>query len=186
MLLRLHQGRVVDACHSALIARDDIQGFGARECGRLWYGVANLVVATGNLSKSFFGSGPERERIYEERAPLRESLDVDDSSPLRQVKIRNDFEHLDERLDKWWRDSPNHNVVDAMVGPDDLVGGDPGVFGDKDFLRWLNPETGKVIFWGNELHIPSVMQEILRILPIAEREHQKPHWEALDRASDGE
>ena len=56
-------------------------------------------------------------RRYAERQSLRDSLSVDDSSPLRRVKIRNDHEHLDERIERWWDTSPNPNFVGLVVGP---------------------------------------------------------------------
>jgi hypothetical protein len=176
VLLNVCQGQVVFLCKAALLALDDIQGHGAPESGRLWYGVQNFIIASGNLSKLFFAAGrePGRTQRYEARQPLRESLGVTNESPLRQVRIRNDFEHLDERLEEWWGESPNRNFIDAIVGPEGMIVAPEGALGEKDTLRWLNPETGNVIFWGNELHIPSVAEEVRRLLPLAERLSMTP------------
>jgi hypothetical protein len=176
MLLRIYQGQVAYCCRAVLLALDDIQSPGAIETGRLWYGVQNLIVGAGNASKTLFGGGPkaDRSRRYVERQPLRDSVGVTDDSPFRRVTIRNDYEHLDERIEKWWAESANHNFVDAVIGPPGTVSGN--ALGDKDTLRWLDPENGKVIFWGNELDIPAVHEEAVRVLPVADAESRKPHW----------
>jgi hypothetical protein len=151
----------------------------------VWYGIQNFIIAAGNLSKTLWGTGKpeERKRRYVERQPLRDSLEVTDASPLRTVDIRNDYEHLDERIERWWDTSENHNVVDFFIGPRGAFGG-PGL-GDRDMMRWFDPTTGDVIFWGNELNIPSVMGEINRIHPIAEGEARKPHWDPDNRMAGG-
>lgn len=171
-LLRIYQMHVAVCCRAVLFAMGDLKSPGAYDNGRVWYAVPNLVIAAGNVSKALWGTGNEKQRArrYAERQPLRDSLRVTDDSPLRHVKIRNDYEHIDERIEDWWRDSPNHNIVDSFIGPR----GDFEGIDDNEMLRWIDPSTGDVIFWGNELNIPTVVAEVQRILPIAERESQKP------------
>jgi hypothetical protein len=174
LLLRIYQGQVVYCCKAVLLAYRDIQS-GLADGGdrdRIQYGVQNLCIAAGNLSKTLWGAGEERRA---ERQPLRDSLSVTEASPLKQVRIRNDYEHLDERIEEWWKESPHHNIVGFLVGPRGSVTGES--LGEKDVLRWLDPTTGDVIFWGNELNIPTVIKEVQRLLPIAEAEAQKPHWD---------
>jgi hypothetical protein len=174
-LLRIYQHQVVYGCTAVLLGLQDIQ---TEDDDRIWYGVQNLIIGAGNLSKTLWGTGrseEERQQRLATRQPLRESLSITDESPLRRVKIRNDYEHLDERIEEWWDTSPNRNWVGDFVGPRGSIVG-PG-FGDKDILRWLDPTTGDVIFWGNELNIPTVVAEVQRLLPIAQAESRKPHWE---------
>src|ERR1700751_2987470 len=123
MLLSVYQQQVVSLCEAGLLALADLNGYAAYKSGRLWYGVQNFIVAAGNLSKTFFGGGrePARTQPYEARKPLRDSLGVTDDSPLKQITIRNDFEHLDERIEEWWGESPNRNFLDAIVGPDNMI-----------------------------------------------------------------
>jgi hypothetical protein len=185
ILLRLYQCHVATCCRAVLFGLEDIEASNPQvPSERFWYGVQNLVTGAGNASKALWGQGNNPKR-YAERQPLRDSLSVTDASPLREVKIRNDYEHLDERLEHWWKTSPNHNVIDAMVAPRGSIVGN--ALGEKDTLRWLDPTTGDVIFWGNELNIPTVVAEVQRILPIAEAEGLKPHWEtpAQNQTSDG-
>jgi hypothetical protein len=173
----MFQRRVADSCQAVLLGVEDVESQGAIRSGRFWYGIQNLVVGAANASKALWGAGKaeDRRRRYRDRQPLRDSLSVTDASPLRQIKIRNDYEHLDERIEEWWKTSANHNVVSELIGPRGSVGGD--ALGDKDTLRWFDPTTGNLIFWGNELNVPSVAEEARRIFPLAEAESLKPHWE---------
>lgn len=185
LLLRTYQEQVVYSCRAVLLALEDIQtglkalediqtGLDAEhdtnEEARLWYGVQNFIIGAGNVSKALWGAGGSR---YAERQPLRDSLQADDSSPLKNIKIRNDYEHLDERIEKWWKKDKSHNRVGIYIGP---RGGVVGLH-ETSMMRWIDPTTGDVIFWGNELNIPEVAQEVQRILPIANAENSKPHWE---------
>ncbi len=186
MLLRIYQQQVEYCCRAVLFGLEDIQSVGAADNGRLWYGAQNLITGAGNASKTLWGIGnsTQRKRRYAERKPLRDSLSVDDDSPLRDIKIRNDYEHLDERIERWWDESPNRNFIGAMIGPRGAVGGDS--ITEIDTLRWLDPESGDVIFWGNQLHIPAVVREAQRILSIADAESRKPHREAPSTSGGGQ
>lgn len=179
-LLRVYQTQVLFCCKALVLAYQDI-ATGLEEGGnpdRVWYGVTNFIIGAGNLSKTLWGVGSKKERArrYTERQPLRDSLSVTDDSPLRDIKIRNDYEHLDERLEQWWNESEHHNMSDLNIGPKTAIAASPGVFGEKDMLRWLDPTTGDVNFWGNELNLLAVMSEVQRIFPIVQAEAQKPHW----------
>jgi hypothetical protein len=178
MLLRAYQGHVVHCCNNVIFGAEEIQKDPYNASGRLWYGIQNVVIGAGNLSKTLWGTGPNkqiRQRRLAERKPLRDSLGVKDDSPIRKVKIRNDYEHLDERIEDWWNTSTNRNLVTETIGPPGSVGGD--AIGPKDMHRQFDPTTGDVRFWGNELNIPSVLAEVLRIYPIAVAESRKPHWD---------
>jgi hypothetical protein len=183
LLLRAFQEQVAYSCRAVLLGFEDVQlgleELGSEaESGRLWYGVQNLVIGAGNVSKALWGTGPTqelRDRRYAERQPLRDSLGVTDTSPLRRIKIRNDFEHLDERIEDWWNESKSRSRIGILIGPRGSVGG--AGWDDMNTLRWLDPESGDVIFWGNELHIPSVVNEVNWLWPVAEAEGNKPHWQ---------
>src|ERR1039458_1723222 len=145
MLLRLFQRQVVFQCQAVILAAQDMQTAlntkppnpaWQQAQTRFWHGAHNLVVAVGNLSKTMWGSGnpEERRRRYAERQPLRGSLQVTDASPLRVVDIRNDYEHFDERLKRWWKTSTHHNYVGEMIGPRGSIGGS-AISEDRDILR---------------------------------------------------
>src|SRR6266567_3789272 len=46
---------------------------------RLWYSVQSFLITSGNISKLLFGSN---RQSYNQRADLRRSLGIDDSSPF--------------------------------------------------------------------------------------------------------
>jgi hypothetical protein len=182
-LLRIYQQHIIYTCQAMLFSQKDLEGgtqvaSEGRGPSLLWYGVQNLVIGAGNLSKALWGTGrtkQEAERRYYDRLPLRQSLQVTDASPLRRVKIRNDYEHLDERIEEWWAATPERNFVE-LIGPRDAIHTDDSL-GDKDILRWFDPTTGDIIFWGNELSVPVTLNEVRRILPLAIAESRKPRWD---------
>ena len=75
--------------------------------------------------------------------------------------MRNNFEHLDERLDQWWKESNRHNHVDLSIGPRSMISG----IDDIDMFRAFDPRTADLAFWGQSFNIQAIMQEVQRILP---------------------
>ena len=76
-----------------------------------------------------------------ERKELRESVEVTDKSQLHNVGMRNNFEHFDERLDRWWNDSSRHNYTDLNVMPRAAIKG----VDDNDNLsegQWVCKKCG--------------------------------------------
>ncbi len=70
--------------------------------------------------------------------------------------MRNKFEHIDEKLDDWWKKDPSHIIFDQMIG-------DPlrlGAANTKQIFRGLNPVTGAVYFWGTEYALPGVVRAL--------------------------
>jgi hypothetical protein len=166
MLLRIFQRHVLEQCEAVLISRSEMDP----RSPRLWYAAGNLVVATANLSKAFWG---QRGDLATQREPLRASLGVSDSSPLRATTMRNHFEHIDERVDLWWEKSPDRNYVDANIGdPNQLITG----VSEIDIFRTYDPQTGILHFWGDRFDTHAIVGEVQRILPMVRVEAAKPHW----------
>jgi len=141
-----------------------------RDQTNIWPSVTALLVAAANMSKLMWG---QAGKLAAERKPLRDSIGVEDTSPLRQTSMRNHYEHFDERLDEWWKNSKQHNIADRLIGPMGMIGGiDP-----LDSFRQYDPTTGDLIFWGDRFNILKITEEALRLLPALEREASKPHWE---------
>lgn len=132
-----------------------------------WHPIQALLTAVANISKALWGQGGKR---YVERQPLRDSLGVDDSSPLRPTSMRNNFDHFDERLDDWWQRSATHNYIDLSFG--DMASATKGAPEDEMF-RSYDPRTGDLVFWGQRYNLPSIIGEINRIMPLALREASK-------------
>jgi hypothetical protein len=172
MLLRLFQKQILLQCKFILVASNELNtSLITGDITRTFYAIQNLLVAASNVSKALWG---QARRKSEERKPLRESIGIEDDSPLSRILTRDDFEHFDERLTRWWAQSENHNYLDLSLGP--LRTSVQGL-SEQDMFRGFNPQTSDVMFWGTDFNLNSLIQEVLRILPILEREANKPHWD---------
>jgi hypothetical protein len=180
MLKRRFQSQVRDQCKFLIFSAqglDDamtlLQQHGPMGPGMdlLWYQLQNLLTAAANISKVLWGAGG---KLDEERRPVRESLGVPDDSPLQNTDLRNHFEHFDERLDRWWIESgPNHHFFDRNLGPPGMI----GALTPMDQFRQYDLSTHKAVFWGVEHDIKAIFEAAAELLPVAEAEANKPHWE---------
>jgi hypothetical protein len=174
----MFQQHVLFQCKSMLMAANDVNtGLAAHDFHRVFYGIQNLLNAAGNVSKALWG---QRDKLEEQRKPLRDSIGVDNNSPLHEVMMRNNFEHFDERLDRWWRESAQHNSMDFNLSPRNAVHG----FDEIDRFRVFDPHTTDLTFWGDDFNMQQLIDEALRILPTLQEEANKPHYERPeDRAA---
>jgi len=171
MLLRIFQKQVLLQCQFILFAARDINmALNQHDDTRTFYAIQNLLNAAANVSKALWGP---KGKFENERKTLRDSIGVSDTSPLRETLTRNAFEHFDDRLDEWWKQSNNHNYIDLSIGSiRTAISG----FSDMDMFRCLNPQTGAVSFRGTDFNLNPVIDEVRRILPKLEEEAAKPHW----------
>lgn len=132
--------------------------------------IQNILNAGANISKMLWG---QKGKSSDARRKLRESIGIADNSPLRNTTMRNHFEHIDERLDRWWTDSEKHNHADKIIGPQNLISGLDNI----DIFRWYNPDSQEIIFWGEKFNIQEIVSEVLKILPTVDLEAGKDHWE---------
>jgi hypothetical protein len=177
LLLRVFQRQVQLQCQALLVAGHDFNS--AQTTGDMahtWIAIQNILSAAANISKALWGQGG---RLSAEREPLRVSLQVDDTSPLRDVVMRNHFEHYDERLDHWWKTSEAHNHLDmGVLAPGAIQG-----LADTDMFRVFDPTTAEIVFWGQRFNVGALVQEAARLLPIASAEGNQPHWEPSEPPS---
>jgi len=173
--LRIFQHQVLDQCHFLLASANEVnQGLAQHDNNRVFYGIQNLLSAGANISKMLWGQGGKRS---EQRKRLRDSIGISDNSPLREVTMRNHFEHMDERIDRWWSESQRHNHADKNIGPKDrtIVGLDT-----IDMFRLFDPQTTEIVFWGQEFNLQALVNEVQTILPLLQAEASKPHWDESD------
>jgi hypothetical protein len=128
-----------------------------------------FVVGSGNLSKALWG---QQGKFAVQRADLRDSLGVTDQSPLKNVGMRNNFEHFDERIDTWWKDCPAHNHLDRLIGQPSAIEG----LSEKEMFRIYDPTAKQIVFWGQTFNLQEIATEVDRIFPVARAEAAKPHW----------
>jgi hypothetical protein len=181
MHLRIFQAQVELQCRTVIFAAQDVErALRLPDAALTWSAIQNLLTAAANISKALWGQGG---KLAVEREPLRASLGIADTSPLREVAMRNHFEHFDERLDRWWDTSANHIYVDMAVGPRGRTVSGPA---ESDMFRQFDPTTGEVIFWGERFNLQEIVSEAERLLPIVHAEASKPHWEAPNVSGGGQ
>lgn len=173
-LLRTFQRQVELQCKFVLTAAQELNKALAERnsAQQVFYALQNLLTASANISKALWGVKGNRD-LTKQRKPLRDSIGIRDDSPLREVNMRNNFEHFDERLDKWWRKSKRHNIADLSVGPPSTFQG----LEDIERFRMFDPSTTNMTFWGEEFNIQNIVNEVTRIFPTLQREASKPHWD---------
>ncbi len=171
MLLRTFQKQVLCQCEFLLLAANEVNtGLQEHNTIRVFSGLQNLLNAAANISKALWGQAGKLEA---QRKPLRDSINILDDSPLRVVTMRNNFEHFDERLEKWWFDSQKHNYVDFNIGNKDVFGNHDPI----DYFRNFDPVTTELYFWSQEFNIQEITNEVQMIYPKLQEEANKPHWE---------
>ncbi len=142
----------------AAIAADDLETARQNKApGTLWYALQGILMIAGNVSKLLWGSsGTEEQR--KAREPLRKASGVADDSPLRPRKVRNAFEHFDERIEEWYEVGDIATFVSRSVGSgtNEVIRGHgvPHAFGN------YNPRNGIVRFWDHEVSIPDLVTEM--------------------------
>ena len=166
VLLRVFQLEIANQCEFGLRAAGDL--FHGRDP---WYAAQNLLGAVGNISKALWGPNLATRKA---RKPLRDSLAVTEPNVLETGNVRNHWEHFDERLDEWWRDSTQHNYVDRNIGPVPAGQMAPGST-PVDVFRNFDTATGELAFWGDTFNVPAMVRELDRLYLTAKAESAKPH-----------
>jgi hypothetical protein len=163
-------------CEFALLALEDMQsnlqssvrnpeGSDARRraVAGFWYSVDGFLMATGEISKAFWPPNPKDESMGEAAKlrgkELRRILGVTNNSPLYDRRLRDHFEHFDERLDIWFFSSPHHNIVDDNIMPRKALRGVDFV----DILRNYDPTTSTLYFMGDELRLGPMVEALVRL-----------------------
>lgn len=176
-VLRIFQREVELQCKFVLASVNELNSaLVLRGHDDVWRQLQTILTASANLSKMFWGSGrteAEREAKEAEREPLRDSLGVGDESPLRDRGLRNDFEHFDERVEKWFASSEHRNYMGRSIGPPNMIVG----LATGDRFQQFDHTTGSVAFWDHEVSLNAIVAEVQRILPLAQAEGSKPHWD---------
>ncbi|MDQ0320037.1 hypothetical protein QO002_002175 [Pararhizobium capsulatum DSM 1112] len=168
--MRVMQRQVLDQCKYLIKAAERINtGLAANDLDEVFFSIQNLLNAGANISKMLWGQLGKRAK---EREALRASVNVADDSALREVTMRNNFEHMDERIDRWWVNSKQHVHVDRVVAPKGAV----AIPDPTDLFREFDPTTTNVGFWGQEFNIQALVDAVQAILPALEAEAKKPHW----------
>jgi hypothetical protein len=167
MLLRTFQSQVALQCKFLLRAALEVnKAIKNQEIEGTFYALQNMLNAGANISKALWGQGG---KLANDRKAIRDSIGIGDDSPLKDVTMRNNFEHFDERLDQWWKQSANHNNADLMIGSKAMIAG----LDETDKFRHFDPGTTDIVFWGQEFNLQRLVDEAQKILPKLEAEANK-------------
>lgn len=171
MVLRIFQREVERQCKFALMSIQDLRNaLQNGDMDRIWYFIQSFLVAVGNISKILWPVNPTLPGRGDD---IRQSLSVNDDSPLQPRAFRNHFEHFDERLERWATSSMHMNFVDSNVGSTgSIVGIDP-----NDYLRNFDPSDYTVTFRGDLYILPPIEEAVHSLWQKAVIEAAKPHWE---------
>jgi hypothetical protein len=174
----MFQGQVLIQCKFFLLSFDELisqitSGMYDRDqkhAIKAWCVIQSMLTCAANISKALWG---QADRLANERKPLRDSIVITDLPALHSVLMRNNFDHFDERIDQWWKQTTDCNVVDLIIAATNPGSG----FKDIDIWRNFNHATGEVIFWSQRFDLYAVRGEIEQIIPVLEKECSKHHWE---------
>jgi hypothetical protein len=182
-LLRVYQMQVQSQCEFALMAIDGInQALEEMEAGRndpepgvsseflqasdrLWFYVNATLNSVANISKLLWPNSGRNQFPERRGAALRKSLGVPADSPLKHRKVRNHFEHVDERIETWWLESSSHNLATRNIGP--LGALEPLQL--SEIFEQFDQATLTVAFQGDKFELQPIADEITELLTPARR-----------------
>lgn len=177
-LLRLFQEQILLQCRYVLFARGEITqtmndliaapNFEAPT--RVFYSIQNLLSAAANIAKAFWGPR-KRPDIMAYRKPVRDSVGISDDSELREIDVRNHFEHIDEKLTDWWDDSANHSYIDLNIASKNAFG---AAWPTTSYFRNFDPDSMVVSFWEHSINLRALLIEVEKIMPILIEITSKP------------
>jgi hypothetical protein len=175
-LLLAFQNQILLQCRFLLFASQELErGIAQSDHTLIFYSIQNLLGAAANISKVLWGTQgkkPSEKHRMQARKPLRDSLGVSDSSPMRSVTMRNNYEHFDERLEEWERLSRRHNSIDLSLLSGNAIAG----MENRDLFRNYDPVAMTLMFWGEKYDIKALVNEASRLLPKIEEELMKSYF----------
>ncbi len=127
------------------------------------------VDSPGRLLSPGAAEGGARARARARGRELRRVLDnLKAPSPLETRRVRNAFEHFDERLDKYLYDSRGGQrlVVDRNIGPANMV---MTPSGPPRYLRHINPVEGSISVLDDSVAVQPLVDAIADVGKRAER-----------------
>ena len=105
---------IITQSEFALISWEYLQAYlmKKKDNNRIFYHIQAFLVAVANISKIL---SPSNNKFKSRGEELRKMLQVPINSPILNRKIRNHFEHYDERIESWASLSKRHNISDMNI-----------------------------------------------------------------------
>lgn len=115
---------------------------------QFWLAVQSMLAALANISKLLFPPDSKQRGIE-----LRQSLGIPDDSFFNSRRMRNNYEHFDERIDTWAKTRKAKHLVDRTIGDHASLQQE---FGIDNCLRNYDPDRGILTFCGETFEIALV------------------------------
>jgi hypothetical protein len=115
-----------------------------------------LDLFLGDVSRVSLLLWPKRRGDQVRGSYLRKMLDVSDDNPLKDRTVRNAFQHMDERLDRWAKSIRTTIISDFSTLPRGFIGmsDDPKSLVNKENVSRHYYPAEKVLFhFGDEIDI---------------------------------
>jgi hypothetical protein len=119
----------------------------------VWCSIQSILVAAGNVSKILW---PSRKISIPRGEALRALLSIDDQSLLSDRKLRNHFEHYDERIEDWFKKTNSAVYMDSYIDPFKPAWGS----NVPNIHRFYNPLTGVLTFRGESVDLFAILREL--------------------------
>ncbi|MDN5846366.1 MAG: hypothetical protein L0H53_08850 [Candidatus Nitrosocosmicus sp.] len=126
----------------------------------IWGLLSLILTSTSNISKIFWPSDQSGKSCLERGEYLRNLLQINDDSVIYNRDLRNNFEHFDERLHRWYKNSKtknfsyrNINITIRNDGSDDYM--DMGNYDSR---------TNTVTFWNIIYELDPIKMAITDLL----------------------
>ena len=114
-----------------------------------WGYIQSILIAIANISKILW---PSNKRYSRRGDSLRSILGISNDNPISDRKIRNHFEHYDERIDEWFIKNGSSTYIDKKI---DLLNLTP--FHHQTFShRSYDPLTRTIYFRNESLELAKV------------------------------
>ena len=114
-LLKVFQLQVLLQCRFVVFAAEQADtALKQSNVTMAFFALQNLLNAAANIVQGIEG---RKGTAIERTTSLGNSICITDSSPLGKTLMRNNFEHFDERIDTWWKNSETRMFIDQNVGP---------------------------------------------------------------------
>jgi hypothetical protein len=139
---------------------------------RFWISAELFLMAVANIAKILWPSRPNKcgkcefqpelpPEVSTRRQQLRTILDVDDSSPINSRKVRNYFQHYDERIEKLAKRN-KELIFDSNIGNTEYIISNSG---DSISLRRNFDSSNQTLYIGDEpYNVTQVLNAVQELL----------------------
>jgi hypothetical protein len=143
---------------------------------RFWYSIQAFLGACANISKLLWpreskwkGESPDDLAFRIRRGELLlASVGLTNESPLHSRELRNAFEHMDERLDRWARTSERHMLFGRNIGtPGGFVSVPP--LGPNDTVGYYDRAARTVAFPGDPIPLVPMIEAVRQLAATLQR-----------------